>query len=121
MLFKAGLQYLAASIDRVESYDMLPVLSNGSPVDLFEKKGFTMKLLRMLDNEWGIYDLLDEESRQVAAELIKDFLKFLVDIVRLLVHNGNTSKLVIRGNLLFKKRYINSSDLERLKYYMKTM
>ena len=40
LLFKARLQYLAASIDRIESYDMLPVLTNGSPVDLFEKKIF---------------------------------------------------------------------------------
>ena len=76
LLFKAGLQYLAVSINKVESYNMLPVLAGGSPAELFGKE-FTIKFLRLLDNEWGISDLLDEESRQVAAGTYKKFSQAL--------------------------------------------
>ena len=117
LLFKAGLQYLAASIDRVESYDMLPVLSNGSPVDLFEKKGFTMKLLRMLDNEWGIYNLLDEESRQVAAGTYKRFSQVLGGYSQITCSQWEYLKACHKGKFTFQKKifqFFRSGETEVL-------
>lgn len=104
LLFKARLQYLAASIDRIESYDMLPVLTNGSPVDLFEKKRFTMRLLRMLDNEWGICDLLDEESRQVAAGTYKRFSQILGGYNQITCSQWQYLKACHKGKFRFQKK-----------------
>lgn len=117
LLFKAELQYLAASIDRVESYDMLPVLSNGSPVDFFEKKGFTMKLLRMLDNEWGIYDLLDEESRQVTSGTYKRFSQVLGGYNQITCSQWEYLKACYKGKFTFQKKifqFFRSGETEVL-------
>lgn len=103
LLFKAGLQYLAVSINKVESYNMLPVLAGGSPAELFGKE-FTMKLLRLLDNEWGISDLLDEESRQVAAGTYKKFSQVLGGYNQITCSQWEYLKACYKEKFTFQKK-----------------
>ena len=75
LLFKAGFPYLAASIHKIESCNLLPVMTKGAPADLFP--GFTNKLLRLLDSEWGMEELLTEKKRKNVLEIYRLFGKNL--------------------------------------------
>lgn len=76
LLYKAQLPYLATAIHRIDEVNLLPVLTKGTPVDLFES-GFTIKLLRLLDNDWGIKYLLNAESRAETLAVYKRFSRNL--------------------------------------------
>ena len=72
LLFKARYPYLAAEIEKIEDVNLLPVLAKGAPVNLFEK-GFTNRLLRMLNTGWGINCLRNADERKNTLEIYKAF------------------------------------------------
>ena len=76
LLFKANLPYIAGVIHAMEGLNVFPVMKKGTPADIFGK-GFTKKLLRYMNSEWGIQELLTEEKRQVALDTYKAFHKRL--------------------------------------------
>ena len=76
LLFKAQLPYLAGQIHRADALNLSPVMTKGGPVDLFEK-GVTMKMLRLLNSEWGVQELMTEETRHLAVQTYINFHKVL--------------------------------------------
>ena len=72
LIYKAQLSYLATGIEKIDDINLLPVLTKGSPVNLFEK-GFTQKLLRLLNTHWGIQYLCTAERRQETLEIYQEY------------------------------------------------
>ena len=72
LLFKANLPFIAGEIHFMDGLNVFPIMKKGSPVDLFNK-GFTTKILRILNTEWGVKELLTEEKRQITVETYKIF------------------------------------------------
>lgn len=72
LMYKAQLSYLATGIEKIDDINLLPVLTKGSPVNLFEK-GFTQKLLRLLNTHWGIEYLRTTEKRRETLEIYQEY------------------------------------------------
>lgn len=114
LLFKAGLPYLAVAIDKVDSYNMMS--AKESPNEFFEK-GFTVRLLRMLDNEWGIRDLLDVERRQIALKTYKKFCQALVGYDQITCSQWEYLKSCCQGKFDYQKEifhFLKAGETERL-------
>lgn len=72
LIYKAQLSYLATEIEKIDDINLLPVLTKGSPVNLFEK-GFTQKLLKLLNTHWGIEYLHTAKKRRETLEIYKEY------------------------------------------------
>ena len=96
MLFKANLNFLAASVDSMEGIDM----QASSPVKLFD--GLTMKALRLLNTEWGVRELADKRRRQLSAKTYRSYYRWLGGVDHISLSLWRYLKDCERGTAVFK-------------------
>ena len=112
ILFKARLPYLASRIHMIDAIDVSPIMTKGRPVDLFGK-GVTMRMLRLLNSQWGIRELMTEEKRGLAVRTYRHYSRMLGGYAGI----GHSQWLYLKACLTDREEF--EFDLTKFRFFGK--